>query len=112
MSLQIVGILIPAFSNNVYLNLFSGALFGSTFIGLVALFMNLGGQISKKNPVVLMGAFTALYGVGQVIAPLYSVKLIDMFGSYDSTLYVTAFIVFIGVLLLLATKRLNGNAKK
>ncbi len=107
MALQIVGILIPAFSTNMYLNLLSGALYGSTFIGLVALFLNLGGQLAGKNPVVLMGAMTAAYGIGQVGAPLYSVALIEHFGNYNSTLYVTAFIVFIGILLLLYAKKIE-----
>lgn len=107
MLIQVIAILIPSFSNNIYLNLLSGALYGGTFVGLVALFMNLGGQISKKNPVVLMGAFTALYGLGQVVAPLYSIKLIDMFGNYDTTLYLTAFIVLIGVLLLVVAKKIE-----
>ncbi|WP_415408067.1 YbfB/YjiJ family MFS transporter [Sulfurovum sp. CS9] len=107
MALQIIGILIPAFSTNITLNLLSGALYGSTFIGLVALFMNLGGQLAGKNPVVLMGSMTAAYGIGQVGAPLYSVALIDYFGNYNSTLYVTAFIVFLGILFLLLAKRIQ-----
>jgi len=108
MLLQVIGILIPAFSTNIYLNLLSAALYGSTFIGLVALFMNLGGQISKSNPVILMGSMTAAYGIGQVGAPLYSVALISYFGNFNTTLYLTAFIVFLGVLLMLYTKRLNS----
>ena len=109
MILHIVGILIPTISNDVYLNLLSGAFYGSTFIALVALFMTLGGQIAPKNPVVLMGAFTTAYGIGQVFAPLYSIKLIDMFGNYDTTLYLTTFIVFIGIIFLLFTKRLDSK---
>lgn len=105
MALQVVGILIPAFSTNILLNLLSGALYGSTFIGLVALFMNLGGHLAGRNPVVLMGAMTAAYGIGQVSAPLYSVALIEYFGNYNSTLYVTASIVFIGILFLLYAKK-------
>jgi len=61
--LQIIGILIPTFSNNVYLNLLSGALYGSTFIAHVALFMNYGGKLAGKNPVIFMGAMTAAYGI-------------------------------------------------
>lgn len=106
MGLQIVGILIPTFSTNMGLNLLSGALYGSTFIGLVALFLNLGGQLADKNPVVLMGAMTAAYGIGQVGAPLYSVALINHFGNYNVTLYVTACIVFIGIVFLLYAKRI------
>ena len=70
MSLQIVGILIPTFSTNMYLNLFSGILYGATFVGLVALFMNLGGKLAASNPVMLMGALTTAYGIGQVTVPL------------------------------------------
>jgi len=109
MSLQIVGILIPTLTSDIYLNLLSGALYGSTFIALVALFMNLGGQISAKNPVILMGAFTTFYGIGQVVAPLYSVKLISMHGGYDTTLYLTALIVFVGIIALLFTRRLENK---
>lgn len=100
MLLQIVGILIPTFSSNIYLNLLSGIFFGATFIGLVALFMNYGGQLANKNPVFIMGAITAAYGLGQIVAPLYCIAFIEYFNSYSPALYLTAFIVFIGILLL------------
>ena len=100
MALQVVGILIPIFSANIYLNLISGILFGATFIGLVSLFMNYGGQLAGKNPVFIMGLITAAYGVGQVVAPLYCVALIAIFHNYNAALYLTAFIVCCGILLL------------
>lgn len=112
MSLQIIGILIPAFSTNMYLNLLSGALYGSTFIALVALFMHLGGKLAGNNPVALMGSMTAAYGIGQVGAPLYSVALIEYFGNYNSTLYVTASIVFLGVLFLFYAKKIEEKSIK
>jgi MFS family permease len=105
MLLQIVGILIPTLSNNIVMNLISGLLFGATFIGLVALFMNFGGQQSSKNPVFIMGAITSAYGVGQILAPLYSVALIKQFNTYDQALYLTAIIVACGILLLSYAKR-------
>jgi len=108
MSLQIVGILIPTMTNNVYLNLFCGVLYGATFVGLVALFMNLGGKLAGKNPVMLMGALTTAYGIGQVTAPLYAVSLTEWTGNYNYALYVTASIVFFGVLMLLAAKRFKS----
>lgn len=104
MLLQIIGILIPAFTTNIYLNLLSGLLYGGTFVALVALFMNLGGKLAQKNPVILMGAITTAYGIGQVIAPLYSVAIIETYSSYDYALYLTAAIVFTGVLLLAFAK--------
>ncbi|RXJ66484.1 MFS transporter [Halarcobacter ebronensis] len=112
MLVQIVGILISALTSNVYLNLFSGILYGGTFVGLVALFMNLGGKLAGKNPVILMGALTTAYGIGQVSAPLYSIKLVDMYSSYSQALYVTAGIVFVGVVLLFIAKRFATKEQK
>ncbi len=106
MGLQIFGMLIPTFSTNIYLNLLSGVFYGGTFIGLVALFMNLAGKLAKNNPVILMGSMTTAYGIGQVSAPLYSVWLNSYFGNYNSTLYVTASIVFLGIILLFYIKKL------
>ena len=111
MFLQVIGIMISALTNNIYLNLLSGVLYGGTFIGLVALFMNLGGKLAGNNPVMLMGALTTAYGIGQVTAPLYSVALIEHFKSYDYALFVTAFIVSGGIVLLMLTKifKLKGE---
>ena len=108
MSIQIVGILIPAITTNIYLNLLSGVFYGGTFVGLVALFIHLGGKLAQHNPIVLMGALTAAYGVGQVGAPLYAVTLTNWSGNYNYALYVTALIVFSGVLMLLTTKISNS----
>ncbi len=104
--LQIVGILIPTMTNAMSLNILSGILYGSTFIGHVALFMHHGGKLAGKNPVIFMGAMTAAYGIGQVVAPLYSVALFEKYGNYDMTLYVTAFIVSFGIFFLLWAKKL------
>lgn len=108
MSLQVIGILIPTIFTSLIASLLSGILYGVTFVGLVALFMNFGGKIAYKNPVVLMGALTTAYGIGQVTAPLYAVYLTQKFGSYDYTLYLTAFMVFIGVIALLIAKKLKS----
>ena len=110
MSLQIVGILIPTFSTNMYLNLFSGILYGATFVGLVALFMNLGGKLAASNPVMLMGALTTAYGIGQVTAPLYAVSLTHLTGNYNYAVYWTAASVLFGVLILLLAKKVTQNS--
>jgi hypothetical protein len=92
-------------TSSITLILLSGLLYGGTFVGLVALFLNLGGKIAAHNPVILMGAFTTAYGIGQVSAPLYSVALVNLSGNYDYALYVTAAIVTSGILLLLYGRR-------
>jgi MFS family permease len=107
MLIQVIGILIPTFTNNVILNILSGGLYGSTFIGLVALFMNLGGKLSGSNPIVLMGAITSAYSLGMILAPLYCVAFYEKYNSYDYSLYLTAIIVLFGVFILAFAKKLN-----
>jgi len=109
MLIQIIGILIPALTSNVYLNLLSGFLYGGTFVGLVALFMSLGGKLAGNNPVILMGALTTTYGIGQVGAPLYSVAMIEHFGNYTNALFLTAAIVLSGVVLLFFGKKFQST---
>ena len=109
MLVQVVGILLPTLTHNPALNLLSGILYGGTFVGLVALFLNLGGRRAGANPVVLMGALTSAYGIGQVAAPLYSVALTQHFGSYDPALYLTAAITTLGALLMLYGRRFDAS---
>ena len=109
---QMIGILIPTLTTNIYMNLLSGILYGGTFVGLVGLFMNLGGKLAGSNPVILMGAVTTSYGIGQVVAPLYSVYFIEKYGNYDYALYLTALIVFGGILLLLFSKTIMTEEQK
>ncbi|MGB5791848.1 YbfB/YjiJ family MFS transporter [Poseidonibacter sp.] len=106
MFLLFIGIIIPTLTTNVYLNLLSGILYGGTFVGLVGLFLNVGGKLAGNNPVVLMGAMTTAYGIGQVLGPLYSVALIEYFKNYNYALYVTAAIVFAGIIFLLFAKKI------
>lgn len=105
MFLQVIGILIPTFTSNVVLNLLAASLYGITFVGLIALFLNLGGKIAKSHPVVLMACLTTAYSVGQIVAPLYSVKLVEITGNYNLSLYITATIVFMGLFNLFLVKK-------
>ena len=109
MFLLFIGIMIPTLTNNMYLNLLSGILYGGTFVGLVGLFLNVGGKIGGSNPVVLMGALTTAYGIGQVLGPLYSIALIEYFNDYNYALYLTSFIVFVGILFLLYAKKISSE---
>lgn len=104
MFLQAFGIILPAISSNIYLNVLSGILYGGTFVAIVALFLNIGGKLAQKNPVSLMGALTTSYGLGQVIAPLYTIKLIEHFHNYNMALFLTAFILLGGVVLVILGK--------
>lgn len=106
MAIQAVGVLIPTMTANPMFIILSGVFYGGTFVGLVALFMSLGGKLAGNNPVILMGALTTAYGIGQVIAPLYAVVLTDWSGNYNYALYVTATIIVGGIILLLGAKKI------
>jgi MFS family permease len=69
--------------------------------------MNLGGKLSQKNPVVLMGIITSAYGIGMILAPLYCVALYEKYNSYTYSLFITAFIVLLGALLLIYSKKIS-----
>ena len=105
-AIQAVGVLIPTMTANPVLIILSGVFYGGTFVGLVALFMSLGGKLAGNNPVILMGALTTAYGIGQVIAPLYAVVLTDWSGNYNYALYVTATIIMGGIGLLIGAKKI------
>ncbi len=68
--------------------------------------MSLDGKLAGNNPVILMGALTTAYGIGQVIAPLYAVVLTDWSGNYNYALYVTATIIMGGIGLLIGAKKI------
>jgi len=110
--LQIIGILIPPLSDNLYLNLIASGLYGSTFIGHVALFMHYGGKLAGKNPVIFMGSMTVAYSIGQVGAPLYFISLFEKYETYDIGMFVTAFIVSFGIVALLYAKQLSHTHSK
>jgi predicted MFS family arabinose efflux permease len=112
MALQVIGLLIPVLTSNIYLNLFSGVLFGGTFIALVALFMTLGGRLAGNKPVILMGAITTAYGIGQVGGPLYSVALTETFGTYNAALLVTAAMVSVGAGLMFVNRNYSFGKEK
>jgi predicted MFS family arabinose efflux permease len=105
--LQIIGILIPALSSDLVLNMMGAAFYGSTFIGHVAMFIHYGGKLAGKNPVVIMGAMTTAYGMGQVTSPLYATALYEHFGNYNAIMYLTASIVSLGIGALVIAK--NGK---
>ena len=104
MVLQVIGLLIPVLTTNIWLNLFSGLLFGGTFVALVALFMTLGGSMTN-HPVIVMGAITTAYGIGQVTGPLYAVALTTTQGSYNATLLLTAAMVLLGASMMWITRQ-------
>ncbi len=99
--MQAVGILLPM-TGQPAAAVVSAALYGGTFIGIVTLSFTLGRQLSGGASVRVIGALTAVYGLGQIIGPLPAGVIVARTGSFDSALLGAAAAVLVGALLLLA----------
>ncbi|MCW2238291.1 YbfB/YjiJ family MFS transporter [Azospirillum canadense] len=98
---QAAGILLPM-TGQPAAAVVSAALYGGTFIGIVTLSFTLGRQLSGGASVRVIGALTAVYGLGQIIGPLPAGVIVARTGSFDSALLGAAAAVLVGALLLLA----------
>jgi len=109
--LQSAGILLPVISQNFALNALSGAIYGWTMMGLTALFMSYGAQLFPSHSSAIMGKMTAAYSAGTIIAPLYCAHFFALTGTYDASLLLTALLVGIAGVILIATNFILRRAK-
>lgn len=97
---QILGIVLPALTDNTLLVLFSALLFGGTFIGCVSLVLTLAGLFYPTKPARLMSRLTIAYGVAQIGAPALTGVLAESIGNYNLGLYLAAGFVAFGAVLI------------
>ncbi len=97
---QAVGAALPAVSSSPVVAVIAAALFGSTFLGVVAVTMAVGSTLPVARTAAIL---TAVYGVGQMLGPLVVAPVI---GSS----YAVAFAVAAGVLVV-ATAAAVGVAR-
>jgi MFS family permease len=98
---QAVGMALPSLSGSAAAALAGAALFGSTFIGIVALAMSAGRALAPATPGRVVGTLTASYGVGQILGPLAAGALSQRLGDPRPAVLVAAGAVAAGGLLLL-----------
>ncbi len=96
---QTVGIVLPMTGAPVA-SVIAAALYGGTFIGIVTLSFTLGRQLSGGASARVIGALTAVYGLGQIIGPLPAGLVVANTGSFDSALIGAAAAVLAGAALL------------
>ncbi len=75
--LQSLGVALPALSSAAWAALAGGLLFGGTFMGIVVLSLQYGVTLSGRSSAWSVGILTAIYGVGQIIAPVVAGKLAE-----------------------------------
>ncbi|MCW8945477.1 MAG: YbfB/YjiJ family MFS transporter [Sedimenticola sp.] len=100
-ALQIVGIILPTFDASLSVVMFSAALYGCTFIGIVSLMLTMIGKFYPTKPAKPMGKLTLSYGVAQIAAPALAGTLAETSGTYNGSLYLAAIIMAVGLLLIL-----------
>lgn len=110
MLLQLVSVLLPAWSQGLAAALAGALLYGATFIGIVSLTLALVGRRSPANPGKAMARLTLSYGAAQVSAPALAGAMAQASGSYTGALWITAAVLAIGAGLLVGLLREEGRA--
>lgn len=102
--LQVLGILLPVFSQTVWSVLLSSFLFGLTFVGIVTLTTAYARQLfpTQSGPVVSL--LTTFYAFGQIIGPIIAGQLVVIFSSYKAALIFAGSIVLLGLIVMLCGK--------
>ena len=106
---QAVGILLPI-TGSPAAAVVSAALFGGTFIGIVTLSFTLGRQLSGGASARVIGALTAVYGLGQIVGPVPAGLVVARTGSFDSALVGAAAVVLVSAALLAAGAWMAGRS--
>ncbi len=110
--LQTLSILMPLYSNALWLVLLSAALFGATFIAVVSLVLTMAGRLYPSKPAKLMGKMTLAYGSAQVLAPALTGYLAKLTGHYDVGLYLAAGFVALGAGIIVVLKQIDHTAQQ
>jgi MFS family permease len=97
---QAAGMALPSLSSSAAAALAGAALFGGTFIGIVALAMDAGRRLSPASPGRTVGTLTAVYGVGQILGPLLAGALSSRLGDPRPAVLAAAAAVALGGLLV------------
>ncbi|RTE64411.1 YbfB/YjiJ family MFS transporter [Amphritea opalescens] len=107
--IQIVGIILPVVSDNLWVALLSAMLYGGSFIGIVSLVLAMAGRFYPTKPAKLMGKLTLLYGIAQIGAPAIAGIIADRGGSYADSLYIAAAISVLGAGMILILKGIQAQ---
>ncbi|MDH4394776.1 MAG: YbfB/YjiJ family MFS transporter [Limnobacter sp.] len=98
--LQIISILLPAFSDAYWAGMASAALYGGTFVGIVSLTLSMAGRRFPANPAKAMARMTLSYGLAQIAAPAIAGYIAQHSGTYRGALYMAAIMMGLGMFLL------------
>ncbi len=96
---QAAGIVLPVFSDSLWIALIAAVFFGGTFMGITAVIVAYGGRISW-HPARMIGLLTAAFGLGQMIGPVIAGWLAERQGGFNGSLLLAAGAVVLGAVLI------------
>ncbi|MEJ8573873.1 YbfB/YjiJ family MFS transporter [Microbaculum marinum] len=104
-AVQIVGVLLPAFSDSGGVALLAAALFGATFMSITMLTLPLGRHGAGGRGFAIL---TAGWGAGQMIGPLVTGYMVTAGYDYHMALVASAAVLGFGLVVLLAAMAFRG----
>lgn len=102
--LQIIGILLPVFSQTAWSVLLSALLFGFTFVGIVSLSTAYARELFPKQSGSVVSILTTAYALGQIVGPILASGFETLFNSYKAPLTFAGTIVTFALATLLLGK--------
>ncbi|RUR29912.1 YbfB/YjiJ family MFS transporter [Vreelandella nanhaiensis] len=112
MSIQVVGIVLPAITANLAVVMLSAVLYGGTFLGCVSLVLTMAGKLYPASPARLMGQMTLAYGAAQIFAPALTGVLAETSGHYTLGLWLASGFVLLGAVLLAYLRQVDQTAQR
>lgn len=105
-AVQIVGVLLPAYSDSGLIALLAAAMFGGTFMSITMLTLPLGRHGAGGRG---FGLLTAGWGAGQMIGPLVTGYLVTAGFDYHMALVASAAVLGFGLAVLLGAMAFRGS---
>lgn len=107
--LQIIGILLPVFSQTAWSVLLSAFLFGFTFVGIVTLSTAYARQLFPKQSGAVVSVLTTAYALGQIIGPVLASGAESTFNSFKAPLTLAGIVVILALATLLFGKAISDR---
>lgn len=107
--LQIIGIVLPVFFQTAWSVLLSAALFGITFVGIVALSTGYARELYPKQSGSVVSILTTAYALGQIIGPIIASKVEGIYETYKAPLSLAGIVVTIALATLIIGNLLNNK---
>lgn len=110
--MQIIGIVLPVFFQTAWSVLLSAALFGITFVGIVALSTGYARELYPKQSGAVVSVLTTAYALGQIIGPIVASLVETIYASYKAPLSLAGIVVTVALVTLIIGSLLNERKKE